>query len=346
MKISIAGSPAQLICISPGPIRKRQVKILFGLILDAHGQLGAGRSLSLHLYTSCLAIIAAKQNAPGHSKRESRFTMLSIVFKTVFKAFFKTLAPRSPKYLRSLNGILALAVFISVPRADAAVLHITEVSSKPATAPKYPSDVTPLSKDHRYLQMHSARSFWALMPYLNEQKTNSSCSVATAATVLNAARTVFDTHIDEPLASEASVLQKTGDAKWKTLTEEEGGGVGLAFFSTVFAKALTAHGFTTAHLTSTAETGLDPEALSALRNQLDESEKTGQTFVIVNFDQGFVMDEESVGHFAVIGAYDAETDRALVLDPDKASYEPYWVKLSKLYQAMLPSRGYLTVIFP
>ena len=83
-----------------------------------------------------------------------------------------------------------------------------------------------------------------------------------------------------------------------------------------------------------------------------KGEKTGRTFVIVNFDQKFISGTLSVGHFAPVGAYDVSTKRVLIMDPDRELFEPYWVPESLLLKSMetrdfdeRKNRGFIIVNF-
>ena len=56
-------------------------------------------------------------------------------------------------------------------------------------------------------------------------------------------------------------------------------------------------------------------------------------FILVNY-QREVLGQRRVGHISPIGAYDAETDRVLILDTASYNYPPTWVPLTQLYSAM------------
>jgi hypothetical protein len=74
------------------------------------------------------------------------------------------------------------------------------------------------------------------------------------------------------------------------------------------------------------------------------------SFVLVNYLRS-AMGQEKGGHISPLAAYDAETDRFLVLDVSRYKYPPIWVDAATLYGAMNTpdadnggkSRGYLTV---
>ena len=73
-------------------------------------------------------------------------------------------------------------------------------------------------------------------------------------------------------------------------------------------------------------------------------------FVLVNYLRSAIGQEKG-GHISPLAAYDAETDRFLVLDVSRYKYPPIWVDAAALHGAMNTpdadnggrSRGYLTV---
>eukprot|EP00933_Yihiella_yeosuensis_P027635 TRINITY_DN21547_c0_g1_i1.p1 TRINITY_DN21547_c0_g1~~TRINITY_DN21547_c0_g1_i1.p1 ORF type:complete len:151 (-),score=18.12 TRINITY_DN21547_c0_g1_i1:75-527(-) len=76
-------------------------------------------------------------------------------------------------------------------------------------------------------------------------------------------------------------------------------------------------------------------------------------YVAVNFNRKS-LDQQGFGHHSPIGAYDATSDRVLVLDVARYKYPPWWVDLQDLFAAMnatddspfSTARGFLTVGMP
>ena len=56
-------------------------------------------------------------------------------------------------------------------------------------------------------------------------------------------------------------------------------------------------------------------------------------YVIVNYLRNAIGQERG-GHFSPLAAYDADTDRFLVLDVSRYKYPPIWVAADALYGAM------------
>jgi len=96
----------------------------------------------------------------------------------------------------------------------------------------------------------------------------------------------------------------------------------------------------------------DPGLRERVRRMLVENERSDDDFVMVVFWQAAFTDdpEGETGHIAPLAAYDAERERALVFDPDREWYEPYWVSLDTLVAGMAKvdpdtgnSRGYIWI---
>ncbi|TIT66446.1 MAG: glutathione gamma-glutamylcysteinyltransferase, partial [Mesorhizobium sp.] len=64
---------------------------------------------------------------------------------------------------------------------------------------------------------------------------------------------------------------------------------------------------------------------------------TKRHFVIVNYLRK-AMGQEKGGHISPLAAYDAETDRFLILDVARYKYPPVWVTTADLFNAMKHAR--------
>ena len=73
-------------------------------------------------------------------------------------------------------------------------------------------------------------------------------------------------------------------------------------------------------------------------------------FVLVNYLRK-AIGQETGGHISPLAAYDADTDRFLILDVSRYKYPPIWVEADALFGAMntagqrqrRPTRGYAVV---
>jgi hypothetical protein len=82
------------------------------------------------------------------------------------------------------------------------------------------------------------------------------------------------------------------------------------------------------------------EVHHAAESSLDEFRKAAVSylaqpghFVVVNYLRKAIHQEKG-GHISPLAAYDAESDRFLILDVARYKYPPVWVKASELFDAM------------
>jgi len=168
-------------------------------------------------------------------------------------------------------------------------------------------------------------AFWSLMPYFTTERGLSWCAVASDVMALNALKfalpltpqhapyamftqnNFFNSNqvkIVIPALVYARGITLAQDAK---LLESYGAKVKL-----VFANMVTEKQFRT-----------EAQAAVASNNQV----------ILVNFCRKDIH-EVGCGHFSPLAAYNAKTDRFLLLDVARYKYPPVWVKTSALYQAM------------
>ncbi|MCP4382081.1 MAG: glutathione gamma-glutamylcysteinyltransferase, partial [Hyphomicrobiales bacterium] len=90
---------------------------------------------------------------------------------------------------------------------------------------------------------------------------------------------------------------------------------------------LEAHGLKV-EVTHASDSSLEAFRATAVA-QLDEDEH----FVLVNYLRKAIGQEKG-GHISPLGAYDADTDRFLILDVSRYKYPPVWVEAETLFNAM------------
>jgi hypothetical protein len=224
--------------------------------------------------------------------------------------------------------------------------------AQPAARPKYGPAVVRLYQDRAYLRAHEAPDFWALIPYYLPEETDSACSVATVAMLINALRADRSLRADEKLAGHAELLRRAASLPWQSAVKPGGDGVGLDQLGPLIEQSLAAYGIRGYRVDVVHLGELSAQTLAQVREALSENEASDRDFIVANFLQsGLTGDPEGrVGHFAPIAAYDAERRRVLILDPDRDWYEPYWVPDELLVEAMTTrdasagrSRGFLWV---
>lgn len=197
---------------------------------------------------------------------------------------------------------------------------------------RYVPGVVSITQDHSYFRTHNAPIYWKISPYYIPQPTDASCSLASATMVMNALRIPLMQYANQKLATTNSVVDST-QSSWKNDVKQGGDGVTLDEFGSFLSQAMKAYNIRPTKLEVIHATSVK-DIVTKFHQALLEGEKTGRTFIIVNFDQKIISGTESVGHFAPVGAYDANTKRVLVMDPDRELFEPYWVSEHRLLKGM------------
>ena len=239
-----------------------------------------------------------------------------------------------------------LAVFLAL-----SLLGSTDFRAFGADAkPKYGPLATRLTRTHEYFKKHEGPDYWALSPYYVPQQTESACSIASVTMIMNAIRASKDLGSEEPLLTQQSLLDLTKSELWQKAAGTHGTGVNLDQLGRLVETSLKALGYPGAQVVVVHAEKPSPTSLAALRKVLIENEKSTQDFIILNFNQGSYTGDADAGHIAPLAAYDAEHKRALVLDPDRKWYEPYWVSDETLLSGMATldsgaskNRGYIWI---
>ncbi|MCM2324739.1 MAG: phytochelatin synthase family protein [Oligoflexia bacterium] len=193
------------------------------------------------------------------------------------------------------------------------------------TKPKYGADATLLSRAQQYVRENPAPDFWALTPYYAGQLNDASCSLASVAMVVNAARAGRSLGADDELATQLGLLERVKNPAWKRSPGGLVAGVTLEQLGGLVSDGLKAYGLTPLSVEVVHVPDSSPASVRKVRKALTENEKSDSDFIIANFDQQVFTDDASVGHIAPVAAYDAGSRRVLIFDPDRRWYEPYWV---------------------
>ena len=199
------------------------------------------------------------------------------------------------------------------------------------------------AEGHRLLQRSTASAaFYPLSEQFVTQKNQSFCGVASTVMVLNAL------HMPAPASAELSPYSafdqdnvftaKTEAAVPRSLIERQGmtldqlGALGRASGLTV-------------EIHHASDIDLD-----TFRRDMSARLATAGQFVLINYLRA-AINEKSGGHISPLAAYDAQSDRFLVLDVSRYKYPPVWVKAAELFAAMNTpdpvnqgrSRGYVVL---
>ena len=169
------------------------------------------------------------------------------------------------------------------------------------------------------------QSYWPLSIQFVTQENQAFCGVATMVMVLNALgvpapttpefdpyKTFTQENVFTP-ATEKVLPQETLRKMGMTLDQIGG------FISTYGVKAEVRHA---------SETSLE-EFRTLARDNLG----TPNRHVIVNYLRKSIGQEKG-GHISPLAAYDADTDRFLLLDVARYKYPPVWISAAELFNAM------------
>ncbi|MDE2118630.1 MAG: phytochelatin synthase family protein [Betaproteobacteria bacterium] len=167
--------------------------------------------------------------------------------------------------------------------------------------------------------------YWQLSPAFAVQMTQSYCSVASAITVLNAMP--IKKPVDPAYAPYAYFTQSNffTPEVMKVISPQTVLAMGMT--REQMAEALTRQGVSA---TSIAGDTLDDEELRSL---LQKALGDDGRFVLANYLRAN-LGQVGGGHWSVLAAFDAQSDRVLILDVAKYKYTPVWVGISTLRQAI------------
>lgn len=199
--------------------------------------------------------------------------------------------------------------------------------------PKLGENAVPVTQDNAFLRSTPAPDFWALSPFVKPQFTSSACSVAAVTAVVNGLAGL-PARAEDTVMTQTELLDLTGSADWAALSAEGGDGVTFAQLQAFTQAAVTARALPLTVRVWRPEVE-DAATLDALRAALTANEAGAEDAILVYFNQGVVTGDWDGPHVSPIGAYDAASDRVLILEVDQEWYVPYWTPVPVLLAAML-----------
>jgi hypothetical protein len=232
------------------------------------------------------------------------------------------------------------------------VFAVASAAEKTSVQPKYGTHAVRLFHARDYLRENEAPDFWAIMPYYVHQFSERACSVASATMVVNAARAQAELSAADELITQGMMMRRVAYPRWHDAIQEGGDGVTIEDLGGYLTEALRRFSPDEYEVDAVRVKPNDPGLRERVRKMLIENEASDDDFVLVFFWQATFTDdpEGKTGHVAPLAAYDEENDRALVFDPDRDWYEPYWVPLDTLVAGMARTdpetgrpRGYIWV---
>ena len=201
--------------------------------------------------------------------------------------------------------------------------------------PKLGPEAIPITVDRAYLKTAPADDYWTLSAFYVPQRTSSDCSAAAAVMAVNALRGLPE-RADMAIVSEDKLLKDVADKKWSSEVVEDGPGVTFDGFATYLGESFKAEGVSVGPVKAIHLATADDTALARLRAALAQNESSGAGDVmLVYFNQGVVTGDWNGPHISPIGAYDAKTDRVLIMDVDRDWYVPYWTSTRTLLSALV-----------
>lgn len=170
----------------------------------------------------------------------------------------------------------------------------------PANAPR----AVPLSRSNDYFRSteHPAPDFWALIPYYLDQHTGASCSVASVAMLVNAARRNTNLTSDDKLVTQTDLLRRVTAENWARRVGPRGHGVTLDQLGRLIQASLLNYGVNGASVVVVHTSDASSATLERLRRDLIDNETSDSNFIVINFNQAAFTDDAAVGHICPTGS--------------------------------------------
>ncbi|QNT68616.1 phytochelatin synthase family protein [Defluviicoccus vanus] len=179
--------------------------------------------------------------------------------------------------------------------------------------------------EHLLLESEARESYWPLSIYLETQQNGAYCGVASIVIVLNALgieAPATPEHAPYRMFTQTNVLNSQTEAVVpqtvllrQGMTLDQIGGI-----LEVYGVAVSVH--------HAADSSVD-----AFRLLARQALATPGHYVIVNYLRSAIGQERG-GHISPLAAYDADSDRFLILDVSRYKYPPVWVATEDLFRAM------------
>ena len=193
-------------------------------------------------------------------------------------------------------------------------------------------------------QSTAKRNFLTLASHFTTQVTETFCSLASTAMVLNASG------IPRPVSTVDSYYHYFDQEN--LITDRVKATIDM---DDVRVRGMTLDTYRqfigTFHVNSRVVHAADT-TLADFRRTAARTLRSPHGFLIVNY-QRQAIGQEAGGHFSPVAAYDARTDRFLIMDVTRYAYPPVWVPAARLWQGMLAvdsdsgqSRGFAIIEAP
>ena len=179
----------------------------------------------------------------------------------------------------------------------------------------------------------------AIWKYHVKQFHESSCSVASVVSCINALRALKKEDID-PI-SQSDILDRVTTGHWKERMSKGGyhgrRGLPLSLLGQVVKDSIAAYDLTV-RAVEVVPTPKGPSAKSPIHDKLKTHLKAfdheGKGLIIAHFDQGAFIPTFNIPHISPVGAYDEASGRITVLDVDLDEDRPYHVNYDTFYAGL------------
>jgi hypothetical protein len=191
---------------------------------------------------------------------------------------------------------------------------------------------------------------WGVQPQWNPLKQaiwrnhvkqfhESSCSVASVVSCINAVRSLTDAAAAP--VSQTDILNRVTTGHWKERMSAGGyrghRGLPLPLLGRVVKDSFKAYKIRfqdVAVVQAPANPSRRSHVKTTLKKRLRNFDRFGSSLIIAHFDQGSLVPTLNIPHISPVGAYDAVADRVTMLDVDPAQKSPYEVDFDTFYQAL------------
>lgn len=179
-----------------------------------------------------------------------------------------------------------------------------------------------------------------LLDHFVHQFNEAACSVATVATVVNAALEMNHGNHLRPI-TQKEILNTVRVVDWKERIMPSGQGtkrglplkeLGIAVQHTLYTYKIFFEKFSVTHLDQ-KDLDLSVERENLL-NRLTAFQHEDNLYMIAHFNQGIFLKGLHLPHISPVGAFNINTKEVLVLDVDKDGPGPYWIPFDVFFKGL------------
>jgi hypothetical protein len=179
----------------------------------------------------------------------------------------------------------------------------------------------------------------ALWKFHVKQLHESSCSVATVVSCVNAIKSIE--HSEAHPITQADILDRVTTGHWKERMSDGGyrghRGLPLPLLGRVVKASIDAYDLKVRAVDivqTPTNTPLGSPLRATLKKRLHAFDRYGNGLIIAHFDQGTLVPTLNIPHISPVGAYDDATEQVIMLDVDPEQKVPYHVNFDTFYKGL------------